>query len=72
MPIQLLSWLCLSHSEKGPERNSIAGALKVLASVPGAKGLSVASAWLGELVISLSRNVKTYSSIRVVGLTPIC
>ncbi len=64
--LQLLSWLVIGKESQGGEQSSVAAALQELASTPGSKGLSVASAWLGELVVALSLNVKTYSSIRVV------
>ena len=66
--LQLLSWLCISKDSQGAERSNVAAALQELALAPGSKGLGVASAWLGELVVTLSMNVKTYSSIRAVSI----
>ena len=65
---QLLAWLCTDKESGEAQRHSIAAALAMLASAPGSRGLSLASAWLGDMLVTLSHNVKTYSSIRVVGL----
>ena len=65
--LQLLAWLCTDKGSGEAQRHSIAAALAVLASAPGSRGLSLASAWLGDMLVTLSHNVKTYSSIRVVG-----
>jgi len=64
----LLAWLCVEKGRGDAERQSIATALHSMAATPGSTGLGVASAWLGEMVVSLSRDVKTYSSVRMVSV----
>ena len=63
--MQLLEWICADASGEA-ERNNAACALAALAAAPSSRGLAVASTWLGDLLIQMSRNVRTYSSIRVV------
>lgn len=73
--VQLLAWLCAGREQKGmaeaAEAHHIALALSALAHTPGRRGLGLASVWLGDMLVALSRNVKTYSSIRVVGFCSI-
>ena len=46
-------------------RHAAGTALAALASAPGAAGLHVAHAWLGELLIYLSRAVRPYEAVQV-------
>ncbi len=46
-------------------RHAAGTALAALASAPGASGLHVAHAWLGELLIYLSRAVRPYEAVQV-------
>lgn len=62
---QILEWICSEACEE-PLRFACAEALAALASDNGAGGLDVACAWLGDLLIYLTRGVKTYQSIREV------
>lgn len=47
-------------------RFGCAGTLAALAAAPGDAGWRVAAAWLGELLVHLSRQVQAYHSIRQV------
>ena len=47
-------------------RFACADALTALASDSGEVGLGIARAWLGDLLVHLSRNVKAHHSIRQV------
>ena len=57
----------LSGSEEAL-RHAAGTALAALASAPGSAGLHVAHAWLGELLIYLSRAVRPYEAVQVRGL----
>ena len=63
--LQILEWLCSDGCEESL-RFACAGALAALASDNGPGGLDVACAWLGDLLIYLTRGVVTYRSIREV------
>ncbi|KAK9829898.1 hypothetical protein WJX72_008538 [[Myrmecia] bisecta] len=60
---RLLQWL-FSNDTGDSQRYAAASALAALAAVPGPDGLRVASAWLGDVLVYLTRNVKAYNSIR--------
>ncbi len=60
---QILEWICSDSCEE-PLRFACAEALAALASDNGPGGLDVACAWLGDLLVFLTRGVKTYQSIR--------
>ncbi|CAL8471570.1 g11112 [Coccomyxa elongata] len=62
---RILEWLCSDECEESL-RFACAGALAALASENGPGGLDVACAWLGDLLIYLTRGVVTYQSIREV------
>ncbi len=49
-----------------PCRYTTAGALAALADVPGSEGLQVAGRWLGELLVTISKQVKPYHSVAAV------
>ncbi|KAK9828200.1 hypothetical protein WJX74_002764 [Apatococcus lobatus] len=59
---RLLRWLCRDQTDEAL-RYTTAGALAALAEVPGADGLQVAGKWLGELLVTLSMQVKPHHSI---------
>lgn len=62
---QALRWMCAE--DVGEElRFGCAGTLAALAAAPGDAGWRVAAAWLGELLVHLSRQVQAYHSIRQV------
>lgn len=65
MRLQILEWLCSDECEESL-RFACAGALAALAADNGPGGLDVACAWLGDLLIYLTRGVVTYQSIREV------
>lgn len=63
--LQILGWICDDGCEE-PLRFACGEALAALASDSGPDGLGVACAWLGDLLIHLTKGVKTYQSIREV------
>ena len=62
----MLEWICSEEEEREAERYAAGSALAALAAAPGVDGLQLASAWLGDVLVHLSRNVQAYNSVRVV------
>lgn len=65
LPVQILVWLC-EDSCSTVLRFACADALSSLASDSTDVGLGIARAWLGDLLVHLTRNVKAHHSIRQV------
>ena len=57
--------MCAADSDESV-RFACSSALAALAADPGPAGLRVARAWLGELLVQLTHNVKAHHSIRQV------
>ena len=66
--MQILAWLC-EDSCSAMLRFACADALTALASDSTEVGLGIARAWLGDLLVHLSRNVKAHHAIRQVWST---
>ena len=69
--MQILGWLC-DDSCSAMLRFACADALTALASDSTEVGLGIARAWLGDLLVHLSRNVKAHHSIRQVHMQQAC
>lgn len=63
--VQILAWLC-EDSCSPMLRFACSDALSSLASDGTDVGLGIARAWLGDLLVHLTRNVKAHHSIRQV------
>lgn len=63
--VQILAWLC-EDSCSAVLRFACADSLSALASDSTDVGLGIARAWLGDLLVHLTRNVKAHHSIRQV------
>ena len=63
--MQILAWLC-EDSCSAVLRFACANALAALAGDGTDVGLGIARAWLGDLMVHLTRNVKAHHSIRQV------
>lgn len=65
--MQILGWVCAADCDESV-RFACSAALGALAADQGNAGLRVARAWLGDLLIQLTHNVKAHHSIRQVAL----
>ena len=63
--VQILAWLC-EDSCTAMLRFACADTLAALAGDGTDVGLGIARAWLGDLLVHLTRNVKAHHSIRQV------
>ncbi len=66
---QALRWICADGATEAL-RFGCAGALAALAAAPGDAGWRVACAWLGDLLVHLSRQVHAYHAVREARAAP--